>query len=87
MKVLERLELVDRIGRELQSRMSYADIDVYLKAYGRADGGPLSTKDRFRIAKQKGYEGDPCPNCQQMTLVRSGACAKCDTCGETSGCS
>ena len=27
-----------------------------------------------------------CPNCQQMTLVRSGACAKCDTCGETSGC-
>lgn len=38
-------------------------------------------------ARMKGYEGNPCPNCQSMTLVRSGACAKCDTCGETSGCS
>jgi ribonucleoside-diphosphate reductase alpha chain len=45
-----------------------------------------STAEAIRIAKQKGYEGDPCPNCQQLTLVRSGACAKCDTCGETSGC-
>ncbi len=43
--------------------------------------------EKIRVAKQKGYEGDPCPNCQQLTLVRSGACAKCDTCGETSGCS
>ena len=33
----------------------------------------------------KGYEGDPCSSCGQLTLVRSGACAKCDTCGETSG--
>jgi len=47
----------------------------------------LSKVEQIRIAKQKGYEGDPCPNCQMMTLVRSGACAKCDTCGETSGCS
>ncbi len=49
---------------------------------------PVSTKEeKIRIAKQKGYEGDPCSNCGQLTLVRSGACAKCDTCGETSGCS
>jgi len=34
MKVLERIALVDRIGRELQSRMSYTNIDVYLGAYG-----------------------------------------------------
>ena len=34
MKVLERLGLIDRIGRELQSRMSYGEIDTYLKAYG-----------------------------------------------------
>jgi ribonucleoside-diphosphate reductase alpha chain len=51
------------------------------------NGGALSKAERIRQAKQKGYEGDPCPNCQQLTLVRSGACAKCDTCGETSGCS
>jgi len=38
-------------------------------------------------AKVKGYEGEPCPNCQQFTLVRNGACLKCVTCGETTGCS
>ncbi|HZV62649.1 MAG TPA: toll/interleukin-1 receptor domain-containing protein [Methylophilaceae bacterium] len=34
MKVLEKLSLIDRIGRELQSRMSYGDINTYLKAHG-----------------------------------------------------
>jgi ribonucleoside-diphosphate reductase alpha chain len=43
--------------------------------------------EKIRQARLKGYEGDPCPVCQSMTMVRSGACAKCDTCGETSGCS
>jgi ribonucleoside-diphosphate reductase alpha chain len=38
-------------------------------------------------AKQKGYEGDPCPECKQFTMVRNGTCLKCDTCGATSGCS
>lgn len=45
------------------------------------------TEDRVRLARLKGYEGDPCPECGQLTLVRSGACAKCDACGATSGCS
>jgi ribonucleoside-diphosphate reductase alpha chain len=43
--------------------------------------------DKIRIARMKGYEGDPCSECGQLTLVRSGACCKCDTCGATSGCS
>jgi ribonucleoside-diphosphate reductase alpha chain len=47
----------------------------------------LSKAEKIRQARQKGYEGDPCTNCGQLTLVRSGACAKCDSCGETSGCS
>ncbi len=34
MRVLEKIELLDRIGRELQSRMSFSDIDVYLGAHG-----------------------------------------------------
>lgn len=34
MKVLDRIALIDQIGRELQSRMSYSDIDVYFGAYG-----------------------------------------------------
>jgi ribonucleoside-diphosphate reductase alpha chain len=43
--------------------------------------------ERIRLARQKGYEGDPCSKCGQLTLVRSGACMRCDSCGETSGCS
>lgn len=42
MKVLERLELIDRVGRELQSRMSYGDIDTYLKAHGVDTAKPTS---------------------------------------------
>ncbi|MEM1421670.1 MAG: vitamin B12-dependent ribonucleotide reductase [Pseudomonadota bacterium] len=38
-------------------------------------------------AKMKGYEGDPCGECGNFTLVRNGTCLKCDTCGSTSGCS
>jgi ribonucleoside-diphosphate reductase alpha chain len=44
-------------------------------------------EDKIRLARLKGYEGDPCSECGQLTLVRSGACCKCDTCGATSGCS
>ncbi len=42
--------------------------------------------EKIRQARQKGYEGDPCSKCGQLTLVRSGACMRCDSCGETSGC-
>ncbi len=43
--------------------------------------------DKAREAKLKGYEGDPCRECGQFTMVRNGTCLKCDTCGTTSGCS
>jgi len=38
-------------------------------------------------ARIKGYEGDSCPSCGSFTLIRNGTCMKCDTCGETTGCS
>jgi len=38
-------------------------------------------------ARLKGYEGDPCPECANFTLVRNGVCLKCDSCGATTGCS
>ncbi|MDR2151136.1 MAG: adenosylcobalamin-dependent ribonucleoside-diphosphate reductase [Spirochaetaceae bacterium] len=38
-------------------------------------------------ARRKGYEGDPCPTCGSFTLIRSGLCMKCETCGGTTGCS
>jgi ribonucleoside-diphosphate reductase alpha chain len=59
---------------------------------GATNGLPTSTPvaatvaERVRLARQKGYEGDPCSKCGQLTLVRSGACLRCDSCGETSGC-
>ena len=46
-----------------------------------------ATAERIRIARLKGYEGDPCSECGQLTMIRNGACLKCDTCGATSGCS
>ncbi|MEH6655558.1 vitamin B12-dependent ribonucleotide reductase [Loktanella salsilacus] len=46
--------------------------------------GSLTLRDK---AKMQGYEGDPCGECQNYTLVRNGTCMKCNTCGGTSGCS
>ncbi|MBI1416730.1 MAG: vitamin B12-dependent ribonucleotide reductase [Limimaricola sp.] len=46
--------------------------------------GALSARDK---AKMQGYEGDPCGECGNYTLVRNGTCMKCNTCGGTSGCS
>lgn len=55
--------------------------------HGPASGGKAATAEKVRLARLKGYEGDPCPECGQLTLVRSGSCCKCDSCGATSGCS
>ncbi|MDO5528528.1 MAG: vitamin B12-dependent ribonucleotide reductase [Paracoccus sp. (in: a-proteobacteria)] len=43
--------------------------------------------DERAKAKMQGYEGDPCGECGNYTLVRNGTCMKCNTCGGTSGCS
>ncbi|TLY24813.1 MAG: vitamin B12-dependent ribonucleotide reductase [Nitrospirae bacterium] len=45
------------------------------------------TLTAIKMAREKGYEGDPCSNCKQFTMVRNGTCLKCTNCGETSGCS
>lgn len=45
------------------------------------------TLTEVKNAKVKGYEGDPCPECKQFTMVRNGTCLKCVSCGATSGCS
>jgi len=46
-----------------------------------------SSASAFQTARQKGYTGDPCPECGHLTMVRNGACLKCQTCGATTGCS
>ncbi len=57
------------------------------------DGATAEARDEgarsvaILAARARGYEGDPCPECQNLTLVRNGTCLKCDTCGATTGCS
>jgi ribonucleoside-diphosphate reductase alpha chain len=56
--------------------------------HGHAHVHVQSTKmEKIREARAKGYEGDPCGECGNLTLVRNGTCLKCDTCGGTTGCS
>jgi ribonucleoside-diphosphate reductase alpha chain len=54
--------------------------------HGKSNGGIATLAEKIRQARLKGYEGDPCSECGQLTLVRSGSCCKCDSCGATSGC-
>ena len=46
---------------------------------------PAPTPHAF--AREAGFEGDPCPECGQLMMVRNGTCLKCMSCGATSGCS
>lgn len=57
---------------------------IYTK---ESNSSMLVEAKKRQVAKMKGYEGDPCPECNSMTLVRNGSCLKCDTCGATTGCS
>ena len=38
-------------------------------------------------SRMKGYTGEACPACGSFTMVRNGTCLKCESCGETTGCS
>jgi len=52
MKKLERLEIIDKIGRELQSRMTYVDIDTYLSGYGIATEHKPSLNSKYIYVKE-----------------------------------
>ncbi len=52
-----------------------------------AEAAPAMSMDARAKARMQGYEGDPCGECGNYTLVRNGTCMKCNTCGGTSGCS
>src|SRR6266852_1284480 len=65
---------------------------VTARAIARVSGGSgpvaeLKQLSASAIARLKGYEGDPCGDCGQFTMVRNGTCLKCITCGTTTGCS
>jgi len=67
--------------------------DLEFSAVVRQTGSEVKSEfkpsylNRYKVARLKGYEGDPCPECGNLTLLRNGTCLKCDTCGSTTGCS
>ncbi len=79
---LGRTDMVHLPGEEAVAS-SPAHTDVQLTQLEFKDDTALAS----RLARTKGYEGDPCTECGQFTQVRSGTCLRCLTCGNTSGCS
>ena len=52
-----------------------------------AEPTSADTAAQIAMARLRGYEGESCSECGNFTMVRNGTCLKCDTCGNTSGCS
>lgn len=71
------------------------EVSLLHEATGTESATPLlgsaatitEVEERRFSARLKGYAGDACGNCGNFTLLRNGTCLKCDTCGETTGCS
>ncbi|HTL53598.1 MAG TPA: vitamin B12-dependent ribonucleotide reductase [Planctomycetota bacterium] len=74
-----------RTGSASDSSALEAAVDPLAAGGGRKKEQEL--EELRRIARLKGYEGDPCPSCQALMLVRNGTCLKCLNCGSTTGCS
>ncbi|MDA0365294.1 MAG: hypothetical protein O2843_05440 [Chloroflexi bacterium] len=60
---------------------------AFFAAVERTERTTIAVLDERTMARQKGYEGDPCDECGQLMMVRNGTCLKCMNCGATSGCS
>ncbi|MBU1936328.1 vitamin B12-dependent ribonucleotide reductase, partial [bacterium] len=54
---------------------------------GNGNGNKEHLAELVKLARLQGYEGDPCIECGQFTMVRNGTCTRCVSCGATSGCS
>ncbi|UWQ06718.1 vitamin B12-dependent ribonucleotide reductase [Aliiroseovarius crassostreae] len=68
-------------------RAPSTDISTVSTSDAADASGMVMSMDQRTKAKMQGYEGDPCGECGNYTLVRNGTCMKCNTCGGTSGCS
>ncbi|HHX90574.1 MAG TPA: vitamin B12-dependent ribonucleotide reductase [Paracoccus sp.] len=72
---------------EAKALVSGSDVAVTLRSETSSEALSVATIDPRAKARMQGYEGDPCTECGNYTLVRNGTCMKCNTCGGTSGCS
>ena len=82
-KTTEATETTEQYGNG-RGALGGAEANPALAAAGST--GDIKT-EMIRLARLQGFEGDPCPECGQFTLVRNGMCLKCTTCGATTGCS
>ncbi len=71
----------------LQTLVPGAETRMQAGTGAGAAAGSARPLDARTKARMQGYEGDPCGECGNYTLVRNGTCMKCNTCGSTSGCS
>lgn len=79
---------INYLGRYDLAHVSVEELTEYREQLNSdQENKRIITSSLYEEAKIKGYEGEPCPNCQQFTLVRNGSCLRCTTCGETTGCS
>jgi ribonucleoside-diphosphate reductase alpha chain len=69
------------------SSLTFGAAEIALDKSSVAVAEAIAPVDERTKAKMQGYEGDPCGDCGNYTLVRNGTCMKCNTCGATSGCS
>ena len=82
------LTLMDDKTTHADGNVSVVKKVVTNEVFSKESNSKMETLRRQRMeANMKGYVSDPCPSCHNMTLVRNGTCLKCDTCGETTGCS
>ena len=75
-----------RLPEHLTSMPAVSAVAVTASFIEPGQGAAISLDARTK-ARMQGYEGDPCGECGNYTLVRNGTCMKCNTCGGTSGCS
>jgi ribonucleoside-diphosphate reductase alpha chain len=84
----------DYVSEEIVSEKTFEPEDSYIPAekikldvQSQSVNNALSHHQKVLRAREAGYTGDICPECQSMTMVRNGTCLKCNTCGATTGCS
>lgn len=87
----ETREEEDEIAMSIQKDVMHADGNVSTvkeQVYSKSTNANMQSQQlKLQEARFKGYEGETCMSCGSLTLVRNGSCLKCDTCGETTGCS
>jgi hypothetical protein len=52
MRASEKLAVIDRIARELQSRFTYSDIDIYLAEFGVAKPTEVMSNSKWVYSKE-----------------------------------